>query len=187
MIQHVYEACRAAADVSRVIVATDDERIAQACKAFGGEAELTSPHHASGTDRVAEVASRHSEFEGVLNVQGDEPGIEPAAVQAVAELLKHPEVVIASAVTPFAGDEDVNDPHAVKVVVDVHGDALYFSRAVIPYYRDSAATAKRYFRHVGIYGFRRDVLLKLAQVPPSNLERAERCRVAPAALTRRMI
>jgi 3-deoxy-manno-octulosonate cytidylyltransferase (CMP-KDO synthetase) len=173
MVRHVYERCRSALGVSRVIVATEDDRIVHACKAFGGEAELTSPEHVSGTDRVAEVAARHPEFDGILNVQGDEPGIEPETVQAVALLLSNPDVQIASAMTRFLKHEPVGNPNAVKVVTDARGDALYFSRAPIPYFRDPTAQNPMHFRHLGIYGFSREVLLKLTKLAPSQLERAE--------------
>ncbi len=173
MVRHVYERCKASPGVFRVIVATDDDRIVQACNSFEAEVELTSSSHGSGTDRVAEVAARHPEFEGVLNVQGDEPGIEPATIGAVAGLLSRPDVEIASAMTRFRQHESVGNPNAVKVVIDADNEALYFSRSPIPYHRDPASENPVYFRHLGIYGFRRNVLLKLTQLAPSHLERAE--------------
>ena len=173
MVQHVYERCAQASNVERVIVATEDERVVEACQAFSGEVELTSASHVSGTDRVAEVALRHPEFDVVLNVQGDEPAIEPETVSAVAGALSNADVQIASAMTLFLPQESPENPNAVKVVTDASGDALYFSRSLIPFYRDPAAQGKTYFRHLGIYGFRRDILLKVTQLPPSALERAE--------------
>lgn len=173
MVQHVYEKCLAASGIAHVIIATEDERIVQACKRFGGEAELTSSDHTSGTDRVAEVAARHREYDFVLNVQGDEPGIEPETIQAVADLLRNSDVQIASAMTKFFAGESPENPSGVKVVTDKRGDALYFSRAPIPFYRDPGVPEKIYFRHLGAYGFRRDILLQLTKLAPSSLERAE--------------
>ena len=173
MVQHVYERCRDASGVDRVIVATDDRRIEDACRSRGLEVELTSTQHVSGTDRVAEVASRHTEFDCILNVQGDEPGIEPQTVSAVARLLADPEVKIASAMTRFHAHESAVNASSVKVVTDGRGDALYFSRAAIPFYRGSDEMGKTYFRHLGIYGFKRDILSQLTNLLPSRLERAE--------------
>lgn len=173
MIQHVYERCKLAPGVEQVIVATEDERIVSACRRFGAQAEMTSPEHLSGTDRVAEIARRHLEFDCVLNVQGDEPGIEPEVIASVAALLASSDVKIASAMTRFVSGESAENPNAVKVVADSHGDALYFSRAPIPFYRIDGSGERTYFRHLGIYGFRCEVLLALTKLPPSRLERAE--------------
>ena len=173
MIQHVFERCRGASAVDRVIVATEDDRIVRACQKFEAEAELTSLNHVSGTDRVAEVASRHPEFDAVLNVQGDEPGIESETIQAVAGLLSDPNVQIASAMTPFRTGESPQNSNAVKVVTDQRGNALLFSRAAIPFYRNASPDIQIFFRHLGIYGFRRDVLLEVTKLPSSRLELAE--------------
>ena len=173
MIQHVYEHCVAAQGIERVIVATEDQRIVKACHEFGGDVELTLSSHVSGTDRVAEVASRHSEYDAVLNVQGDEPAIEPETVSAVAAALADSTVQISSAMTIFLPHEAPENSNAVKVTIAANGDALYFSRSLIPYYRDPDAQDKKFFRHLGIYGFRREALLKVTQLPPSALERAE--------------
>ena len=172
MVQHVYERCQAAANVDHVIIATEDDRIVQACTAFGADVEMTSTAHVSGTDRVAEVALRHPEFAAVLNVQGDEPAIEPHTVQAVAAALADPAVHISTAKTLFVTGESPDNPNAVKVVTDANGDALYFSRAAIPFYRNPSAKLT-HFRHLGIYGFQRDVLLKVTLLPPGALEQAE--------------
>jgi 3-deoxy-manno-octulosonate cytidylyltransferase (CMP-KDO synthetase) len=174
MIQHVYERCKQAAGIHRVIVATEDQRILDACAAFGAEAEMTSPDHASGTDRVAEVAARHTEFDFVLNVQGDEPAIEPETVAAVAHALLESVVHISSAKTEFTEGEDPKNPNAVKVVTAPNGDALYFSRSMIPFVRDPENAARvTYYRHLGIYGFQHSVLMKLTKLRPSTLEIAE--------------
>lgn len=173
MVQHVWERCRAAG-MDRVIVATEDERIVTACRAFGAEAELTSPGHRSGTDRVAEVASRHSEYPLVVNVQGDEPAIEPATISAVASILREPGVQISTAVAELKDSADLGNPNVVKVVIGLNGDALYFSRAPIPFVRESSAGVRPVFlRHFGIYGFRREVLLEVTALPPSTLEECE--------------
>jgi 3-deoxy-manno-octulosonate cytidylyltransferase (CMP-KDO synthetase) len=173
MVQHVYEHCRAASGVDHVVVATEDERVVRACRKFGGDVELTSASHFSGTDRVAEVAARHPEFDAILNVQGDEPAMESDTISAVAGALTDARVQISSAMTVFGSHENPGDPNAVKVAANVNGDALYFSRAAIPCYRDIHAPEQTYYRHLGIYGFRRSVLLAVTQLPPSPLERAE--------------
>jgi 3-deoxy-manno-octulosonate cytidylyltransferase (CMP-KDO synthetase) len=173
MVQHVWERCVSASGVDRVIVATEDERIRKACAVFGAECEMTSADHRSGTDRVAEVARRYPEYEIVLNVQGDEPAIAGEAIAKVAAALQESHCTIATPVAP-AQFQDVSNPNVVKVVFSQAGDALYFSRAAIPYHRDGLpSTRPEYLRHIGLYGFRREVLLKVAELPPSSLELAE--------------
>jgi 3-deoxy-manno-octulosonate cytidylyltransferase (CMP-KDO synthetase) len=184
MIERVYERACAAREVSRVVVATDDERIASAVRAFGGEAAMTSPRHASGTDRVAEAA-RALEAEVVVNVQGDEPMLDPAALDAsVRALLGDPAVPVATPSLPLRLADEMLSPSVVKVVVDTRGDALYFSRSPIPYVRvgassDSRASAEAAVaaglarKHVGLYAYRREALLRFASLPPSPLEQAE--------------
>lgn len=173
LIQHVWERCKSAHAVDDVIVATEDERILKACQTFGAQVELTSAAHASGTDRVAEVAMRHPEFAAVLNVQGDEPGIDPVTINAVAAVLEHPEIQISTAVSVLADVADLSNPNVVKVVLAGNGNALYFSRAAIPFHRDDSCSPPTYYRHQGIYGFRRDVLLEAAKLPQTAIERAE--------------
>ena len=173
MIAHVYERAARCPAVDAVIVATDDARIADAVHAFGGEVRLTSPDHLSGTDRLAEVAAT-LDCDVVVNVQGDEPLIDPAA--------------IASAVAPFAGDPELRmttlchrvidpaelaSPNVVKVVLDRAGFALYFSRAPIPFVRGTDAGWPPFYRHIGLYAYRRQALLVLASLDPTPLERAE--------------
>jgi len=173
MIQHVWERSRAAG-LEGVIVATEDKRILDACREFGADVELTSAEHASGTDRVAEVAKRHPEYNQVLNVQGDEPGIPAETVRAVADALRNPSVNISTAVAGIRDPGDLSNPNVVKVVMADSGAALYFSRAGIPFRRDAnASAAPPYFRHLGIYGFQRDILLKVTQLKPSPLELTE--------------
>jgi 3-deoxy-manno-octulosonate cytidylyltransferase (CMP-KDO synthetase) len=172
MIEHVYRRAEAAAWVSSVLVATDDERILEAVRAFGGVACLTSPDHQSGTDRLAEVAAEMSS-EVIVNVQGDEPLIEPSMIdEAVQPLLDDPMVMMSTLRRRIADPAELQNPNVTKVVVDREGYALYFSRAPIPHVRDGAAPAPAW-RHVGLYVYRRDCLLQLAGLAPTPLERAE--------------
>jgi len=178
MVQHVYERACKVRGVSRVVVATDDERILAAVKAFGGEARLTRPDHGSGTERVAEVAAQMA-AEIYLNLQGDEPLIEPAAIDAALEALAgDSSVPVATLCTPIEKVEDILDPNVVKVVFDFEGNALYFSRAPVPWIRDRNAPGSRaapsHFKHLGLYAFRRDVLLEFPTLPPGELERLEK-------------
>jgi 3-deoxy-manno-octulosonate cytidylyltransferase (CMP-KDO synthetase) len=182
MIQHVYERARRARTVNRVLVATDDERILSAVRGFGGEAVMTSPAHASGTDRIAEAAAGLTDASVVINVQGDEPMLDPRAVDAVVRAFDDPAVQMATVSLPLRDPADMAAPAVVKVVTDARGDALYFSRSPIPSVRDAGgmaagaeAAVKQGLarRHVGLYGYRRDALLRLAAWPPSALERAE--------------
>ena len=171
MIQHVHARAAAATLVDAVIVATDDERIASAVDAFGGTAVMTGTHHPTGTDRLAEVAAALSS-DIIINVQGDEPLIDAGAIDAcVRSLLDHPDDVMSTVRRPLMDDEDVN-PAVVKVVVDHHDVALYFSRSSIPHVRYGNATPPRW-AHVGLYGYRRTFLLKLAALMPTPLEQAE--------------
>lgn len=173
MIQHVWEHCRAAKSVDHVIVATDDERIATACKSFGAESVMTDPALPSGTDRVAKAAHTYPDFDIILNVQGDEPAMEPKVIGAVASLMRTPGIPIGTAVVPQAPDTEFERPHVVKAVVAQDGRALYFSRSVIPYLRNQPGSGTIHFRHLGIYGFQREVLNRLVVLPPSPLEKVE--------------
>ncbi len=172
MIQHVYERVTRAQGIDRVVVATDDPRIVEAVETFGGEAVLTSSQCPSGTDRVAEVA-RKMEARAFINVQGDEPLIHPRAVSLVAQALLEGEEMV-TLKTPLESLDELKSPHVVKVVTDGEGYALYFSRASIPHARGGWEEGlKGYYKHVGIYGYDRDTLLRLASWPPSFLERIE--------------
>lgn len=172
LLRHVWERCRRASSLDVVIIATDDMRIAKAAFDWGAEVALTSPRHQSGTDRVAEVVSRAKQFQFIVNIQGDEPLIEPTLInRIVAKLRSEPNVQMVTAAHPFRNPADASSPHQVKVVIDRSGRALYFSRAAIPYLRGSGRI--RYLRHQGIYGFRRDLLLEFVRWKPSSLERAE--------------
>jgi 3-deoxy-manno-octulosonate cytidylyltransferase (CMP-KDO synthetase) len=174
MIQHVWERCHAATELDRVIVATDHEGIIKACRAFDAEAMMTSADLHSGTDRVAAVARMVTGFEGVLNIQGDEPAINPETINAVAHLLKQPGVEIASAVVELRNEPEAADPNMVKVALSESGVALYFSRAPIPFVRNPSPSSPAIrYRHLGIYAFRFDTLLKLSKLKPSRLELME--------------
>ena len=195
MIQHVVERARQARALDLVLVATDDGRVREAVEAFGCRAVMTSAAHASGTDRVAEVA-RAMTCDVVVNIQGDEPTLDPASIdRAVAPLLEDPTVPMATLCTPIWDEAEARDPNTVKVVRDRRGFALYFSRSPIPHYRDAAPSPVpspesrvpsdprpatrdpgpvRWWKHIGLYAYRRDVLLRLAALPPTPLEQGER-------------
>jgi 3-deoxy-manno-octulosonate cytidylyltransferase (CMP-KDO synthetase) len=177
MIERVWERTRRAKKVSRVIIATDDQRIIQAAAAFGGEAVLTRSEHRSGTERVAEVAATmHSvENEIFVNVQGDEPLIEPEAIDTLIDAIESEEgVLVATLMVPIAKPADIMDPNIVKVVLDFDGHALYFSRAPIPWVRDrNAPVHAQHMKHLGLYAFRRAALLDFPTLPLGDLERIE--------------
>jgi len=171
MIQWVYERAALAGRVGRVIVATPDPEIAEAVRAFGGIVEMTSPEHRSGTDRLAEVALRLDD--GIIvNVQGDEPLVEPTAVDSLIQAFdEHPELEMASLMRRITREEAA-DPNLVKVVTDREGFALYFSRAPVPYIRNQDPEPAL-FGHIGLYAYTRRMLLALASLPPTPLETAE--------------
>jgi len=168
LLQHVLERCRKAKNLDAVIVATDNMRIAEAAFNWGAEVALTSPKHRSGTDRIAEVARNAKQFQFVVNIQGDEPLINPRLIDRLVEKLRSDRAIqIVTAAHPFECPEDALSPHQVKVVVDLAGNALYFSRAAIP------SSSRGFLRHQGIYGFRRNALLQFVKWKPAPLERAE--------------
>ncbi|MGD9906103.1 MAG: 3-deoxy-manno-octulosonate cytidylyltransferase [Vicinamibacterales bacterium] len=170
MVEHVYRRA-SLARVDAVIVATDDDRIVHAVEGFGGLACLTRADHRSGTDRLAELVA-DLPCAIAVNVQGDEPMVDPAAIDAlVAPFHADPATQMTTLCRPLAADEDVTSPHLVKVVRDRQGHALYFSRAPIPFRRDGDGAAPAV--HVGLYAYRRDTLLRLAALPPTPLERSE--------------
>jgi 3-deoxy-manno-octulosonate cytidylyltransferase (CMP-KDO synthetase) len=172
LVVHTLERARRARRVARVVVATDDERIREAVQRHGGIAVMTAPDHASGTDRVAEVAG-DAEEDTVVNLQGDEPEVDPALIDALVEAAAaRPEADLVTAAVAFADAAAADDPDAVKVIVDSSGRALYFSRARIPFVRGEAAVAPRL--HVGLYAFRREALLRFSGLEPSGLERTEK-------------
>jgi 3-deoxy-manno-octulosonate cytidylyltransferase (CMP-KDO synthetase) len=177
LIQRVVEQCQKAKSLSEVIVATDDTRIWEVVQDFC-RVEMTSPEHPSGTDRLAEVVTR-CECDAAVNIQGDEPLIEPAVIDAVAAALSQHEM--STAATPVKSIAEYDNPNVVKVVVNAAGRALYFSRRTIPYLRDAAGgsaaaqlAAFPFLKHLGIYGYRRGTLLRLVTFPVSPLEQAEK-------------
>jgi 3-deoxy-manno-octulosonate cytidylyltransferase (CMP-KDO synthetase) len=177
LIQHVVERCQKAKSLGEVIVATDDSRIANLVKKFC-RVEMTRPEHPSGTDRIAEAAARCT-CDAVVNIQGDEPLIDPAVIDAVAGALAQNEM--ATAATPVKNPAEYDNPNVVKVVVNAAGRALYFSRRTIPYLREAASgsvseqlAAFPFLKHLGIYGYRRETLLRLVKFPVSPLENAEK-------------
>jgi 3-deoxy-manno-octulosonate cytidylyltransferase (CMP-KDO synthetase) len=173
LVQHVVDQARKCSRVREVIVATDDQRIVDALRPFETKTVMTLPTHQSGTDRIAEVA-RTLNDEIVVNVQGDEPEIEPATIDALIERLQTRSDDMATAATPFPVDQDPANPNLVKVVIDPQGRAIYFSRSPIPYYREPVNAARTYYLHLGIYAYRRKFLLEFASWPPTPLEQAEK-------------
>jgi 3-deoxy-manno-octulosonate cytidylyltransferase (CMP-KDO synthetase) len=177
LIRHVVERCQRAKSLSEVIVATDDTQIWEVVQDFC-RAEMTAPEHPSGSDRIAEVAAR-CQCDAVVNIQGDEPLIDPAVIDAVAGALAQAEM--STAATRIRNPEEYNSPNVVKVVVSAAGRALYFSRRTIPYLREAVSgsvseqlAAFPFLKHLGIYGYRRETLLRLVKHPVSPLERAEK-------------
>jgi 3-deoxy-manno-octulosonate cytidylyltransferase (CMP-KDO synthetase) len=171
----VWERARRASLVSKVVVATDDQRIVSAVQSFGAESVTTRADHRSGTERVAEVAVAHPEAEIVVNVQGDMPLIEPAAIDAAIEAVSADEEVrVGTLAVPITNPADIMDPNVVKTVLDFDGNALYFSRAPIPWVRDRQGSVHANFlKHLGLYVFRREALLEFATFPQGDLERIE--------------
>lgn len=179
MIARVYSQCEKAKGLDAVMVATDDTRIYEHVAAFGGQVSMTSEHHMSGTERVAEIAALYPGFTHYINIQGDEPFLSPHQIDQVATLLlENPDLNIATLVKPIHEVSALFSPHVVKTVRDEAGYALYFSRSPIPYCR--AATTREawfehhtYFKHIGIYGFTQEMLLRIPHLPPVAAEQAE--------------
>ncbi len=181
ILHHTHDAASRAAVTDGVVCAVDDPKLIAEVESFGGRALLTSVACASGTDRVAEAAAATTGVDLFVNVQGDEPEIEPAVIEAVlAQLAANPDAAIATAVTPIRDPRRLEDPACVKAVVGAGGRALYFSRAPVPHLRDGDLdgavheTPPRFFQHVGIYAYRRDFLVWFAAAPPSTLEQTEK-------------
>lgn len=186
MIQHVYESASKVRGLDRILVATDDQRIFEAVRNFGGEAVLTSKQHASGTDRLAEVAKK-LKAEWLVNVQGDLPFVRPQTIsRALGPLRRDRSVFMGTVRTPIYDRDEWFNPNVVKVVTDARGFALYFSRAPIPYPREDGGEAGAFasetgsgekrvwgYRHIGVYAYRRDSLLKFSRLRPTRLERTE--------------
>jgi len=174
MVQRVYERAKQAQTVQRVFVATDDQRILDVVAGFGGEARMTRTDHRTGTERIAEVAAS-VEGDVFVNVQGDEPLIDPSSIDtAVAALLEEPAAQIATVATPIRHAGDIMDPNVVKTVLDFEENALYFSRAPIPWVRDTQQKVHvKYWKHLGLYVFQRDALLEYPTLPQGELEKIE--------------
>ncbi|MXZ34224.1 MAG: 3-deoxy-manno-octulosonate cytidylyltransferase [Acidobacteria bacterium] len=175
MIQHVYERASASRGIAGVIVATDDERIVQAVEVFGGRVCMTSATHRSGTERVAEIG-RNLEVDVVVNLQGDEPMMDPGCIEAIIEPFRSDPTLMISTLKCCAEAEEISDPNVVKVVTDRHGDALYFSRSTIPHLRRQRLGSGKpaaVFKHVGIYAYRRAFLEILPDLPDCRLEDVE--------------
>jgi 3-deoxy-manno-octulosonate cytidylyltransferase (CMP-KDO synthetase) len=178
MLQHVYERVSLARYLTSVIIATDDERICEEARRIGAPVRMTRPDHLSGTDRVAEVASTDS-AEWVVNVQGDEPLIDPGAIDAaILPLLDEPSIPMGTLKKRIEDPREIGDPNVVKVVTDRVGNAIYFSRSTIPYVRDGAKGKSGgevvHYKHIGLYVYRRDFLLRYPELPVGPLELAER-------------
>jgi 3-deoxy-manno-octulosonate cytidylyltransferase (CMP-KDO synthetase) len=178
MIEHVYRRAADARGIDAVVVVTDDERIAAAVESFGGIARMTQAGHRTGTDRIAEIANDLS-CEILINVQGDLPLIEPGMISEVLHpLITDPSVKMSTLRQATTDAADIASPHVVKVVVDRNGDALYFSRSEIPFRRDGGTDvvsgfSRTIYKHIGLYGFRRDFVLTFAALPQTPLEQAE--------------
>ncbi|WP_254513112.1 3-deoxy-manno-octulosonate cytidylyltransferase [Anatilimnocola floriformis] len=192
ILQHTYEAASQAAGIDRICVAADGEEIAAEVRSFGGNVVLTDPNHASGSDRVAEVARGWNDIDIIVNVQGDEPEISAAAIEQVVGLLvQNPAAVMSTLSTPIRTKEKLNDPSCVKVVFDEAQRAMYFSRSVIPHPRSwndelLAAEPAHFHQHIGLYAYRRDFLLQIATLPRpaiEQLESLEQLRVLHAGQT----
>lgn len=173
LLQQVWERCRKARKLDQIVIATDNFQIAEAAFDWGAEVAMTSAKHQSGTDRVAEVAEKLKGVKHVINVQGDEPLVDPRLIdRLVRELQRDKTLEMITAAHAFGDREDAASPHQVKVVLNRKNEALYFSRAMIPWPRDETA-ALRHYRHQGIYGYTRDLLLRFVRWKPSPLERTE--------------
>jgi 3-deoxy-manno-octulosonate cytidylyltransferase (CMP-KDO synthetase) len=173
MLQHVYERASQARYLSKLIIATDDERIHKAARAFGAQVTMTRADHLSGTDRVAEAASAYDDASVIVNIQGDEPLIDPSAIDAAAlALLDDPDVPMSTLMKLIEDHREINDPNVVKVVTNLAGDAIYFSRCPIPFVRDDGRGI--HYKHLGLYVYRRDFLLAYSGLPVGPLERMER-------------
>ncbi len=180
LIQHTWQVATACSDLDDVIIATDSEEIVDAVTAFGGRAELTG-EHPSGTDRIAEVVRRSCpDVDVVVNIQGDEPELEPATISCLVACLCASDCDMATIAAPFRDAESVKDPSCVKVVLNSRSEAMYFSRSMIPHTRDRPIEdvlndpGEPFLLHLGMYAYRRDFLLKMTDMPPGRLEQLER-------------
>ncbi len=177
MIQRVYEQAKKCADLTEVIVATDDERIFNHVTGFGGVVVMTSPNHASGTDRCAEVALQHSQYEVIINIQGDEPYIDPAQISKLAACFTANDTQIATLIKRIKTEQELFNVNSPKVVINNSSEAIYFSRSPLPHIRGEQQQNwleyYTFFKHIGIYGYRADILQQITKLPVSSLEKAE--------------
>jgi 3-deoxy-manno-octulosonate cytidylyltransferase (CMP-KDO synthetase) len=177
MIQRVYEQAKKCTHLAEVIIATDDERILNHVIAFGGLAVMTSINHQSGTDRCAEVALAHPQYDIIINIQGDEPYIDPEQISKLAGCFNAPDVQIATLVKGIKSEQELHNPNSPKVVVNKLAEAVYFSRSALPHIRGEEPQNwlefYPYFKHIGIYGYRADILQQITKLPISPLEKAE--------------
>jgi 3-deoxy-manno-octulosonate cytidylyltransferase (CMP-KDO synthetase) len=176
MIRRVYEGVKRSALISEVVVATDDERIYKEVQSFGGNCIMTSPDHPSGTDRCAEVTAQFIEMDIVINVQGDEPLVDHRQLEQLLTAFNEPSTTIATLASRSISIEDLGNPNRIKLVVNAHGKAMYFSRSSVPNHQHSKWNAIEhypYLRHIGLYAYRRDTLLELTQLQPTLLEQTE--------------
>jgi len=173
LLQHVWERCQNCSKLDSIIVATDDERIAIVARDFGAEVVMTATDHTTGTDRLAEAVAQYPQGSHIINIQGDEPMIEPSLIDQLAQaLIDNPALSMATAANEISNNELMNDPNVVKVVLKKNGEALYFSRSPLPFKRSNSPDLKLY-RHKGIYAYRRDFLEKFVNWDPTPLEVAE--------------
>ncbi|WP_113661372.1 3-deoxy-manno-octulosonate cytidylyltransferase [Pedobacter nanyangensis] len=177
MIQRVYEQSIKTKGLAHVVVATDDERIAEEVSNFGGQCVMTAGTHQSGTDRCAEVAEKMPEYDIIINIQGDEPYISPEQIELLSTCFLEDKTQLATLIKEIHTAEELFNVNIPKVVVNAHQEALYFSRQTIPYLRNTEREdwlkAHQFYKHIGIYGYRREVLLALTKLEPSTLELAE--------------
>ena len=175
LVQHTYERALCAKSVEKALIATDSELVMQACASFGADCVMTSEAHQSGTDRITE-AVRDIDAEIIVNLQADEPEIEPANIDELVELLRGSSADMATLVADFENKGQITDPNVVKAIVDKDGRAIYFSRSVIPYDRQAGGVGDtgRYLRHLGIYAYRKDFLLKFTSLKQGELEKCEK-------------
>lgn len=171
IIQWVWERAKSVKSADSVIIATDDQRIFDCAKSFGGDVEMTSTEHKCGSDRICEVASRHEDFDIIVNLQGDEPMINPECVETVIQLLKNDSAADISTLVTQAEADEIDNPNNVKCVFDKNGYALYFSRSKIPFERNQ--NIAKFYKHIGIYGYRRKALFDMSKLSQADIERAE--------------
>ncbi|MDO3626180.1 3-deoxy-manno-octulosonate cytidylyltransferase [Mucilaginibacter sp. BT774] len=177
MIQRVYEQAKKCAQLSEVIVATDDDRIFEHVLGFGGKAVMTSPSHQSGTDRCAEVAEKYSEHDVIINIQGDEPYIDPEQISKLIGCFNGADTQLATLIKKISNEQELHNTNSPKVIVNKNSEAIYFSRSPLPHIRGQESQNWlqhfTYFKHIGIYGYQADILKQITKLPVSPLEKAE--------------